>query len=134
MIFKIISKFNIFFFKSSYLMFSLNSNFVFKTAFLFSFYKKNDLICQEGLLIDFLQKKSFDNFTRKFLIYSSYLFNEKLIFDKIVKFFINLIIIPFQKIFVFETLNISNFFFINIIFYFLIFFLVISLFLFFQFF
>lgn len=134
MFFKIISIFNAYLFKINLLIFSLNTNFIRKTSFLFSFYKKNELIWQEGLLIDFLQKKSFDSWVRKFLIYSSYLFNERLVFDKIVKFFINFIIVPFQKIFIFESLDISNFFFINIIVYFLIFFLLMVLFLFFQFF
>lgn len=134
MIFKVISIVNNFLFKTSLILFHINNSFTYKSSFLHSFYKKSELIWQEGLLIDFLQKKSFDVWTKKFLIYSSYLFNEKFVFDKIVKFFINLIISPFQKLFIFETLNISNFFFINIIFYFLIFFLLISVFLLFQFF
>lgn len=134
MIFKVISIVNNFLFKTSLILFHINNSFIYKSSFLHSFYKKSELIWQEGLLIDFLQKKSFDVWTKKFLIYSSYLFNEKFVFDKIVKFFINLIISPFQKLFIFETLNISNFFFINIIFYFLIFFLLISVFLLFQFF
>lgn len=134
MVFKILSILNIYLFKIELFIFSLSESFTIKTTFLVSFYKKNELIWQEGLLIDFLQKKSFDNWVKKFLIYSSYLFNEKLIFDKIVKFFINLIISPFQRFFLFESISVSNFFLINIIFYFLIFFLLILLFLFFQFF
>jgi len=43
-------------------------------------------------LIDFLQKKIADNWTKKFLIYSSYLFNEKLLFDKVIRFYLNLVI------------------------------------------
>lgn len=134
MVFKLISIYNIFLFKANSILFYLNNTFTGKTSFLFVFYKKNELIWQEGLLIDFLQKKSFDVWTKKFLIYSSYLFNERLIFDKIVKFFINLVILPFQKIFIFELNSVANFFFINIITFFFIFFIIILFFLFFQFF
>lgn len=134
MVFKLISIYNIFLFKTNSILLYLNNTFTSKTSFLFLFYKKNELIWQEGLLIDFLQKKSFDVWTKKFLIYSSYLFNERLVFDKIVKFFINLVILPFQKIFIFELTSVANFFFINIITFFFIFFIIILFFLFFQFF
>lgn len=134
MVFKLISIYNIFLFKTNSILLYLNNAFTSKTSFLFLFYKKNELIWQEGLLIDFLQKKSFDVWTKKFLIYSSYLFNERLVFDKIVKFFINLVILPFQKIFIFELTSVANFFFINIITFFFIFFIIILFFLFFQFF
>lgn len=134
MIFKLVSIYNIFLFKVNSISFFFNTTFVTKTSFLFSFYKRNELIWQEGLLIDFLQKKSFDVWVKKFLIYSSYLFNERFVFDKIVKFFINFIISPFQKFFIFELTSIANFFFINIITFFFIFFIIIMFFLFFQFF
>nr|APW82414.1 orf535 [Laurentiella strenua] len=103
----------------------LIKNFLIKTFFFKKYFKLNDLIWQEGLLFDFLQKKTIDNWIKKFLIFSAYLFNERLVFDKIVKFFINLVIIPFQKIFIFEYFNISNLLFINIFFFFLIFFFLI---------
>jgi len=129
MIFNIVNFFNSFVIKLNLIQRFFIFNFANKTSFLLKFYTKNELIWQEGLLIDFLQKKSFDNWTKKFLIFSSYLFNEKLIFDKVVKFFINLILIPFQSFFTFDNVSISNFFFLNIIFYFFIFFLLFSIFL-----
>nr|AEV66648.1 hypothetical protein [Oxytricha trifallax] len=111
MIFNIVNFLNVFLIKLNLIQRSFTFNFANKTSFLLSFYTKNELIWQEGLLIDFLQKKSFDNWTKKFLIFSSYLFNEKLVFDKVVKFFINLILVPFQSFFTFDNVSISNFFF-----------------------
>jgi len=45
---------------------------------------------------------------RKFLIYSAYLFNERLVFDYVVRFFIDLIVWPGHKITIFEFNNVSN--------------------------
>jgi hypothetical protein len=70
----------------------LITNFLIKTYFLFNYYLLNELIWQEGLLIDFLQKKIADNWVKKFLIYSAYLFNERLVFDTIIRFYLDLLI------------------------------------------
>ena len=40
---------------------NLVADFLLKTRFLFNYYLLNELIWQEGLLVDFLQKKSTDN-------------------------------------------------------------------------
>ena len=98
---------------------NLTNNFLVKTFFITKYYSLNELIWQEGLLIDFLQKKSIDLWIKKFLIYSSYLFNERFVFDKIVKFFLNLFVVPFQKMFIFEYTNVANVLFINIFFFFI---------------
>jgi len=50
------------------------------------------LVWQEGLLLDFLQKVTIDLWMRKFLVYASYLFNERLVFDNVVRFFLDFII------------------------------------------
>ena len=67
--------------------------------------------------MDFLQKKIADNWIKKFLIYSAYLFNERLVFDKIIKFYLDLIIWPMHKLFVFEFNNVSNTLFVTIFFF-----------------
>ncbi len=56
--------------------------------FLRSYYILNDIIWQDGFLIDFLQKKIIDKWIRKFVIFSGYLFNERLVFDYVIKFYI----------------------------------------------
>jgi hypothetical protein len=68
----------------------------------------NDLIWQEGLLIDFLQKKITDNWIRRFLINSAYLFNERVLFDRFVRFYLDLIIWPLHTISIFEFNNVAN--------------------------
>ena len=67
----------------------------------------NDLIWQDGFLIDFLQKKVIDKWMKRFLIYSAYLFNERLVFDYVVRFFIDLIVWPGHKNTIFEFNNVS---------------------------
>jgi len=72
------------------------------------YFTTNELLWQEGLYTDFLQKKIADSWIKKFLISASYLFNEKLIFDLIIKFFINCILIPFHKFSIFEFNSLAN--------------------------
>ena len=91
--------------------------FFYKTYFISNYYLLNELIWQEGLLIDFLQKKIADNWTKKFLIYSSYLFNEKLLFDKIIRFYLNLIIWPSHQASIFDFNNVSHILFITVFFF-----------------
>ncbi len=98
--------------KNTYLTIFLN-----KFYFISNYYILNELIWQEGFLLDFLQKKSTDIWIKKFLIFSAYLFNERLVFDKIIRFYLDLIIWPAHKLFVFEFNNISNTLFITIFFF-----------------
>lgn len=65
----------------------LVENILLKTVFVQEFYKLTELIWEEGFLIDFLQKKVVDKWIRKFLINSSYIFNERFLFDYIILYF-----------------------------------------------
>ncbi len=91
--------------------------FLFRIYFITNFYILNELIWQEGLLIDFLQKKVVDNWVKKFLIFSAYLFSERLVFDKIIRFYLDLIIWPMHKLFIFEFNNVSSTLFVTIFFF-----------------
>lgn len=62
------------------------------TLFLNMYYRLNNLLWQEGLLLDFVQKKTVDKLVRKFLILSAYLFSERLVFDRVVKFYSDFIL------------------------------------------
>lgn len=126
--------YNSFFFNLKKFKFLFLNNFLFKINFITNYFILNDLILQEGLLIDFLQKKIIDNWIKKFLIYSSYLFNERLLFNKIIRFYLDLIIWPAHKLFIFEFNNVSNTFFITIFFFIFNFFLFSFFYLFFLFF
>lgn len=97
---------------SNYLNIFLN-----KIYFIVNYYTLNELIWQDGFLIDFLQKKVADNWVKKFLIFSAYLFNERLVFDKLIRFYLDLIIWPMHKLFIFDVNNVSNTLFVTIFFF-----------------
>ena len=71
------------------------------------FYRLNDLMWQDGLLIDFLQKKVTDKWIRRFLVYSSYLVSERLIFEVVVRFYIDFVVWPSTMRSVFDFVNVS---------------------------
>jgi hypothetical protein len=75
--------------------------------FLKRFYRINDLMWQDGFLFDFLQKKVIDRWVRTFVIYSGYLFSERLWFDYVVRFYIDLIIWPGHSKTIYEFTSIS---------------------------
>lgn len=128
-IFKLFSFYNYFTFNIFSLKKDMLNNFLTKTYFLSNYFILNDLIWQEGLLIDFLQKKITDNWVKKFLIYSAYLFNERLVFDKVTRFYLDLIIWPLHKLFIFEFNNVGHTLFINVFFFIFSFFIISFLFL-----
>lgn len=105
---------------------SLSLGFIENFYFLRNYYILNDLIWQDGFLIDFVQKKIIDKWTRKFLIYSGYLFNERVLFDYAVRFFIDLVIWPGYSINIYEFNNVASTLLITI-FLLIIVFLIISL-------
>lgn len=76
--------------------------------FVRSYYILNDVIWQDGFLIDFLQKKVVDKWVRKFVIYSGYLFNERLVFDYVVRFYIDLVVWPGYRINIYEFNNVAS--------------------------
>lgn len=121
-IFFFLTNYNFVIFNLKQMFTSIINNFLINFFFLLNYYILNELIWQEGFLIDFIQKKITDNWIKKFLIYSSYLFNERLVFDKVVKFYLNLIIWPLHKFFIFEVNNVANILFITISFFFFFFF------------
>ncbi len=79
-----------------------------KTLLLNRFYLLNELIWQDALLLDFLQKKTINKWAQKFLITSAYLFNERLVFDFLIRFGLDFFLIPLQKLSIFEVSNIIN--------------------------
>lgn len=77
-------------------------------TFLKDYFIINDLIWQDGFLIDFLQKKIIDKWIRNFVIYSGYLFNERFLFDYVVRFYIDSIIWKFYRQSIFEFNNVAS--------------------------
>lgn len=83
-------------------------NFSKKSSFIPKFYNRNELIWNDGLLIDFLQKKSADLYIRKFVIYTGFLFSERFVFEIIVKLYLDNLVWPFHKVSIFESSNVSE--------------------------
>lgn len=76
--------------------------------FLKAYYRLNDLLWQDGFLIDFLQKKIVDRWVRTFVIYSGYLFNERLVFDIVIRLYIDFVIWPTYSLSIYEFKSISS--------------------------
>lgn len=72
------------------------------------FYQTNERIWQDGLLVDFLQKKLLSDFICGFLIYSSYLFSERVLFDWVSRFYIDLVIWPSTTYSLFEAPSVAT--------------------------
>lgn len=73
---------------------SILNQFLKATYFLPSYYKLAELTWQEGLYIDFLQKKLTDKWLRKHLILSNNLFNDGWLIRRVVDFYWFLINLP----------------------------------------
>lgn len=71
-------------------------------------YKLTNLLWQDGLILDFLQKKILDKWIRQFLITSSNIFNERILFKFIVKFYIDFVLWPQNVYSYFELSNIAS--------------------------
>lgn len=78
-----------------------------RLSFLSNYYRLSDLAWQDGLLIDFLQKKVADKWIRRFLVHSSYLFSERELFKFVVRFYIDYVVWPMTLVTVFEFSNVS---------------------------
>ena len=92
----------------------LNYEFYTFFFFLIRFFKINDLIWQDGFLIDFLQKKVIDRWVRGFVIFSANLFSERFLFDRVVRFFIDFILKPVTHRFIYEVNSPAQLLVINI--------------------
>lgn len=77
-------------------------------SFISIFYRRNDLMWNDGFLFDFLQKKTIDLFIRKFVIFTGFLFSERLVFDSVIKLYLDNFIWPAHNVSIFEVSNVSE--------------------------
>ena len=96
-------------------------------VFLPKYYSRNEIIWVDGFLFDFLQKKSADLWIRKFVIYTGFLFSERLVFDSVVRVYLDNILWPLHYFGSLEANNVLEMLLINIFFYFLLFAIIILL-------
>ena len=84
------------------------NNFLVRVTFVPLYYTRNELIWQDGFLFDFLQKKTTDLWVRKFLIYTGFLFSERLVFESVVRLYIDNLIWIGHSLNTFEASNVSE--------------------------
>ena len=97
--------------------------------FLPKYYLRNENLWLDGFLFDFLQKKSTDLWIRKFVIYTGFIFSERLIFDSVIRLYLDNILWPSHYFGFLETSNILEMLLVNIYFYFLLFVILVLLYL-----
>jgi hypothetical protein len=79
---------------------------VFNTKFIQIYYLRNEHLWLDGFLFDFLQKKTADIWVRKFVIYTGFLFSERLVFDCVVKLYMDYLVWYMHKFTIFEVSNV----------------------------
>lgn len=79
-----------------------------RLLFVSTFYIRNENVWQDGFLFDFLQKKTADAWVRRFVIYTGFLFSERLVFDSVVRVYLDNLIWPGHNKSIFETSNVSE--------------------------
>lgn len=93
-------------FKIKYLLLSLWVKSLTNFKLLNTYYIRNEHLWLDGFLFDFLQKKTADIWVRKFVIYTGFIFSERLVFDSIVKLYMDYFIWFMHKFNIFEVSNV----------------------------
>lgn len=79
-----------------------------KTSTVPKYYVRNENIWQDGFLFDFLQKKTADAWIRRFVIYTGFLLSERLVFDAIVRLYVDNLVWVGHSNSIFEVSNVSD--------------------------
>jgi len=79
-----------------------------RLSFLHNYYSRNELIWNDGFLFDFLQKKTADTWIRRFVIYTGFLFSERLVFDSVVRLYVDNVVWLSHSINLFESNNVAE--------------------------
>lgn len=95
-------------------------------SFLDVYYRRNELLWVDGFLFDFLQKKTADLWVRKFLIFTGFLFSERLVFESVVRVYLDNLIWPAHYNSFFETSNVSEMLLVMLYLYFSLFILLFT--------
>jgi len=83
-------------------------HFLQSSSFVTTYYTRSENLWQDGFLFDFLQKKTADAWVRRFVIYTGFLFSERLVFDSVVRIYLDNLIWPGHSNSIFETSNTSE--------------------------
>jgi len=94
--------------KLTYVHNTVIDTFIHKSALLPTYYIRNENLWIDGFLFDFLQKKTMDAWIRQWVIYTGFLFSERLVFDAVVRIYLDNIIWPLHDKSIFESSNVSE--------------------------
>lgn len=83
-------------------------NLISKINFIRIFYVRNENMWSDGFLFDFLQKKTADAWVRRFVIYTGFLFSERVVFEFVVRIYLDNLIWPLHTKSIFESSNTSE--------------------------
>jgi len=91
---------------SKHTLISLWSTIITSSKSINKYYLRNEHLWLDGFLFDFLQKKTADIWVRKFVIYTGFLFSERLVFDVIVKLYMDYFVWYLHRLSIFEVSNV----------------------------
>lgn len=111
----------------STLVFFMWRNYLSNFNFLYTYYLRNENIWNDGFLFDFLQKKTIDSWVRSYVIYTGFLFSERVVFEFIIRVYNDFIVWPLHNIFIYEPTNTSSMLNIILFIYFTLFIILVIL-------
>lgn len=79
-----------------------------KSTFLKIYYARSENIWNDGFLFDFLQKKTVDAWIRQYVIYTGFLFSERLVFEVVIRLYNDLLVWPLHNNGIVEVSNTSS--------------------------
>ena len=89
-------------------LYTVWDRFIIQSTFIMTYYNRNENMWGDGFLFDFLQKKTADAWVRRFVIYTGFLFSERLVFDSVVRIYLDNLIWPGHSYSTFEANNVSE--------------------------
>ena len=109
---RFLNNFRIWFTSSVNMFFLITSLFNLKMyvriKFIPQYYHRSENIWNDGFLFDFLQKKTVDAWVRQYVIYTGFLFSERVVFEFVVRMYNDFIIWPLHNVSLFESNNASS--------------------------
>jgi hypothetical protein len=94
--------------KLGFLRTAILDKFIHRSSLLPKYYARNENLWVDGFLFDFLQKKTLDSWVRQWVIYTGFLFSERLVFDAVVRIYLDNVIWPLHDKSIFEASNVSE--------------------------
>ena len=79
-----------------------------KLSFTPKYYSRSENMWNDGFLFDFLQKKSADAWVRRFVIFTGFLFSERVVFEFVVRIYLDNLIWVLHHKSIFEASNTSE--------------------------